>query len=566
MIMRGIFGRGLSIKGRLLLALSLLGVMLAIMSAGGWMALRASNASLRTVFDDRVVPLRDLKTVSDMYAVNVVDTAHKVRAATMPWAEGIRLIGEARGAITERWRAYMATEMDAEERALADRVVERMRTADAAVDRLAALLRAEDRDGLVRFITETLYPAIDPVTETVGNLVDLQIRVAESEYGSSQRIYAWMTTTIIAGMVIGSAIIGFAVATTLRRVIRPIAAMTGTMAALAAGKLETDVPATDRSDEIGEMAKAVDVFKGNALKVRALQAEQEDLKRKADGDRRAALDEMAAAFESGVGGVVKAVAAAATELQAAATTMSSTTDQASRRSTAVAAASEQASTNVTTVATASEELSASVAEITRQVAQSAQIAGQAVAESERTSDTVKHLAEGAAKIGDIVKLINDIAGQTNLLALNATIEAARAGEAGKGFAVVASEVKSLATQTARATEEIASQVTMIQGSTQESVAAITAIGGTIRRLSEIATTIAAAVEQQGAATQEISRNVQQAATGTQEVSTNIAGVSHAVGEAGAAATQVQGASRDLSQQAETLRLQVEAFLGNVRAA
>jgi methyl-accepting chemotaxis protein len=218
------------------------------------------------------------------------------------------------------------------------------------------------------------------------------------------------------------------------------------------------------------------------------------------------------------------------------------------------------------VATATEELSSSIAEITRQVTQSARIAGQAVEESSRTTSTVRGLAEGAAKIGDVVKLINDIAGQTNLLALNATIEAARAGEAGKGFAVVAAEVKNLATQTAKATEEIAAQVGMIQQATGNSVAAIEGIGGTIGQINEIATTIASAVEEQGAATQEISRNVQQASAGTQEVSSNIGGVSQAAAETGAAASQVLSAADELSRQAETLRKEVGTFLADVRAA
>jgi methyl-accepting chemotaxis protein len=350
-----------------------------------------------------------------------------------------------------------------------------------------------------------------------------------------------------------------------RGISRPIQAMTGAMGALADAKFETEVPARDNRDEIGEMAKAVQVFKENMVKARDLAAKELEEARKREA-RAQRIEALTRQFDADAAAALDAVSSASTELKASAGSMTGTAEETTRQATAVAAASEQASTNVTTVATATEELSSSIAEITRQVAQSAQIAGQAVQESERTTGAVKGLAEGAAKIGDVVKLINDIASQTNLLALNATIEAARAGEAGKGFAVVASEVKNLAMQTARATEEIGSQIGMIQTATGNSVAAIEGIGGTIKKIDEIATTIAAAVEEQGAATQEIARNVQQASAGTQEVSGNIGGVSKAAAETGAAAAQVLSASDELSQQSEKLRRQVHQFLADVRAA
>ncbi len=351
-----------------------------------------------------------------------------------------------------------------------------------------------------------------------------------------------------------------------RAITRPVAAMTGAMGRLAAGDLEIEVPARDNTDEIGAMAKAVQVFKDNALEVRRMEAEQAAQKERSEAEKKEALARMATAFEDGVGGVVKAVAAASTELQSAATSMTGTADQASQRSTAVAAASEQAASNVQTVAAAAEQLASSVSEISRQVAQSTKISGEAVSQANRTNATVEGLAATAQKIGDVVKLISDIAGQTNLLALNATIEAARAGEAGKGFAVVAAEVKSLANQTARATDDIGQQIGAIQSATREAVEAIKTIAGTIGSINEIATTIASAVEEQGAATQEIARNVQQAAAGTKDVSSNIGGVIEAAGETGAAAAQVQSAASELSEQSEALRRQVDTFLATVRAA
>jgi methyl-accepting chemotaxis protein len=345
----------------------------------------------------------------------------------------------------------------------------------------------------------------------------------------------------------------------------PIRQMTGTMSRLASGDMKASIPGAERADEIGDMARAVAVFKENMIR----NAEMEQAQRAeaaAKERRQKALEAAIAEFERAAKDIVESVSNAAGEMRQSAASMSSTAEEASRQATAVAAASEQASSNVQTVATAGEELSSSIAEIGRQVAQSTSIAGKAVEEAQSTDAKVQSLANAAQKIGEVVQLITDIAGQTNLLALNATIEAARAGEAGKGFAVVASEVKSLANQTAKATEEIAAQIGAIQGATKESVDAIKSIGRTIGEISEIATTIASAVEEQGAATQEIARNVQQAAKGTQDVSTNIGSLTQAAGETGAAATQVLGASDELAKQAESLRQQVNSFLEKVRAA
>lgn len=351
-----------------------------------------------------------------------------------------------------------------------------------------------------------------------------------------------------------------------RGVSRPIVGITAAMRGLAAGDKTVEVPFRGRRDEIGQMAETVEVFKRNAVEMDLLQSEQEALKLRAEEERKAATLKLADAFELRVKGVVETVASAATQMQGAATAMSGTAEETSRQASAVASASEQASANVQTVATTAEELSTSIQEIGQQVETSARIAGQAVQETQRTATTIAGLVDAAKRIEDVVSLITSIAGQTNLLALNATIEAARAGDAGKGFAVVASEVKALATQTARATEEIQVKVSEIQSATDGARSAMDGIVGTITRMSEIAGTIAAAVEEQNAATLDISSNVQRAASGTEEVTHSIAGVNQAAAETGSAALQVLGAASGLTDDAATLRREVEAFIATIRAA
>jgi methyl-accepting chemotaxis protein len=367
---------------------------------------------------------------------------------------------------------------------------------------------------------------------------------------------------IVAGAVVLSAIITFLVS---RAISNPLAGLTGTMALLAKGELATEVPALARGDEIGAMARAVQVFKEGMIRANELAAEQA-AESEAKMHRAQQLDALANQFEAKVGQLVSALSGASGDMESTARSMSATAEETNQQASTVAAAAEQASANVQTVATAAEELSSSIAEIARQVAQSTAIADKAVEDARSTDRTVQDLATGAHKIGEVVTLIQDIAGQTNLLALNATIEAARAGEHGKGFAVVASEVKALANQTGKATEEIAGQITQIQDATRKAVDAIRGIGTTIGEMSQIAATIAAAIEEQGAATKEIARNVQQAAQGTHEVSSNIAGVKQAAVDAGSAAGRVLKAAGELSDQSAQLGSEVEGFLAGVKAA
>jgi methyl-accepting chemotaxis protein len=342
--------------------------------------------------------------------------------------------------------------------------------------------------------------------------------------------------------------------------------LAGAMRQLVHGDFAVAIPCVDRRDEIGDIGRAVAVFKQSMIEADALRRNQEASEVQHAAEQKAVLHGMADAFETAVGAMVGRVAAASTDLQSTAQSMTATASHTERQAAMVTTSAGEASAGIQTLAAAAEELSASIGAISHQVTQSAGMTGRAVAEAERTNAIVLALAEGAEKIGQVVRLIADIASQTNLLALNATIEAARAGDAGKGFAVVASEVKNLATQTARATEEIGGQIAQVQSATRDAVEAIRGIAGTIGEVSTIATNIAAAVEQQGSATAEIARNVQQTAMAATGVTANIDGVSQAANQTEVSAGKVLAAADGLSNQAERLSIEVTQFLANIRAA
>jgi methyl-accepting chemotaxis protein len=417
---------------------------------------------------------------------------------------------------------------------------------------------------IARDVTLPIVAELDPLASQIAEVAKHNLE-AESAQGASEMATAeWEALALGIGtilLLIGSSIFSYFT------ISRPMRALSVSMEELAGGNFAVVLPGLGRKDELGAVAGAVEKFK-----VVSEQKAREEAEAKIRQDqvaaqqRKADMVKLANSFEAAVGEIVETVSSASTELEASAGTLTSTAERAQEVTTMVAAASEEASTNVQSVASATEELSSSVNEISRQVQESARMAGEAVDQARATNDRVGELSKAAARIGDVVELINTIAGQTNLMALNATIEAARAGEAGRGFAVVASEVKALAEQTAKATGEISQQITGIQGATQESVHAIKEISGTIERLSEIASTIAAAVEEQGAATQEISRNVQQAAHGTQQVSSNITDVQRGASETGSASAQVLSAAQSLSSDSNRLKLEVGKFLDSVRAA
>ncbi len=492
------------------------------------------------------------------------------------------------------------------------------------VQALAQIDGQEATDEATRIIDKELNPRIEALRQDVARELDqllVELKQTADDLTAGYVSTRNMLFTILGLGVLIVGAVAFWIAQ--RGIAGPLQGLAKVMEVLARGDYSAEVSGRQRQDEVGLMARSVEVFKQNGIEGKRLAAEAEDARireeqrqrdeeareraaaeekrardeaarqaeaqrqreaeeaerrqaaeRQAEQERarvegerlrREALLKLAADFEGAVGGVVEAVAAGATEMNATARSMTGIAATTTQQSLSAAAATEQAATNVQTVASASEELAASINEISNQVATASRIAQGAVEEAQATDAIVQGLAAAADKIGEVVSLINTIAGQTNLLALNATIEAARAGDAGKGFAVVASEVKNLANQTAKATDEIGQQISGVQDATRQAVEAIRNIGGTVGRINEINASIASAVEEQGAATQEIARNVEQASAGTQEASASVSAVKQAADDAGHAADQVAVASGELSTLAEKLRGEVDRFLRQVRA-
>jgi methyl-accepting chemotaxis protein len=434
-------------------------------------------------------------------------------------------------------------------------------TADAAaldeVVKVAGDLRATQAD--LAKASATIDDEVNKINQKLGT-----VRAEQGEKTASavQQTQQTVIATAAGALVLG-AILAWLIGASVSG---PIRAMTDRMQSLAAGEFDNAIPGGEQRDEIGRMARAVEVFRDNALAVRRMEQEAAAQRDSAEADRLRMMTELAGRFEQGMQGVISGVGGRAEDMGRSAEELARVAERGRGLAEAVATRAEQASMNVQTVASATQELAASIREISTQVQRSVVVSNRATSETHRTSELIRGLSNAAEKIGTIIQLIQAIASQTNLLALNATIEAARAGDAGRGFAIVASEVKTLATQTAQATEQIASQIATIQSATDESVAAITQFGATVKEMADIATAIAAAIEEQGAATGEIARNVEEAASGTTAVTQEIGEVRAVVGETDAGAEAALSAAAALQQQAVSLKSNVADFLHSIRSA
>jgi PAS domain S-box-containing protein len=554
-----------TLNARLITLAATLMLFMLTIGVAGILATRESNARMKSIYEDRAVPLAQLFEINDRMKDNTIaqyDAVTNGRAGK-PVGDIAGRIAANIDTISKTWAAYMATYLTPEEKGVAESFApKRKNYVENAIKPALALLADRKYDEAAALLAGKASELFASAKQDLDKLVAIQIKESKAEYDAAESQYTLVVGFAIGLLSMGLLLGGWLALKTIRAIGLPIEQLNGAMTKIAQGEFNSRV-VIERDDEIGIALRNIQAMQA---KLGFDREETKDTEKRVAVQRKIDMQRLANDFEGAVGEIIETVSSASTELEASASTLTATAERAQELTTMVAAASEEASTNVQSVASATEEMTSSVNEISRQVQESARMAGEAVDQARKTNDRVSELSKAAARIGDVVELINTIAGQTNLLALNATIEAARAGEAGRGFAVVASEVKALAEQTAKATGEIGQQISGIQAATQESVNAIKEISGTIEKLSEISSTIAAAVEEQGAATQEISRNVQQAAQGTQQVSSHITDVQRGAGETGSASSQVLSAAKSLSGDSNCLKLEVGKFLNTVRAA
>ncbi len=555
-----------SIRSKIIAVVSIL---LVAMTAMGVFAIRQMQAINANTVDIQSNWLPSVRTLGELRAstitYRIVVRAHILATDAAGKEAQEKLFGTVGESIDKAVKTYEPMITSPEERALFAEFRKLWGEYMAGVQQLVAVSRKNDLAAARDFNMEKVNPIGLKADEVLRKGVELNNKGADAAAVQANDSYT-LAMRMVVGLLLMSMLAGAGIAYLLvRDVSRGIRSITEPMQALGQGDLTAVVPHQGEKTEIGQMADTLQVFKDALIAKKAA-----DEAAAADADAKIArgqrVDSITSEFERMIGELVNSLSSSSTELEAAANTLTSTAETTGKISSEAASASQEVSGNVQSVATATEEITSSVNEIGRQVQEASRVANDAVKQAAKTDTSIAELSQSAARIGDVVKLINAVAEQTNLLALNATIEAARAGDAGRGFAVVASEVKALAAQTSKATEEIGTQIAGMQSATEASVTAIKEISATITLISEISSTIAAAVEEQGAATQEIARNVQHAAQRSTAVAENINDVSRGAGETGSASSQVLSSAQTLSSESSRLKMEVENFLTNVRAA
>jgi len=524
----------------------LIGLLLLFLCAVGFIGLYTSNTArigLETVYNDRVVPLKDLKIIADMYAVNIVDASHKVRNGNIDWENGVESISVASKVIKDKWDAYLKTSLVEEEKKLISEAIPLIQQADKAISELLQIMIKKDRGALERFTISDLYPAIDPISGKFSELVDIQLIVAKSEYDAARSTYeksksvsiAIMLVSILSGLLCGILII--------RSVTRPVVQVGKLAVAMAEGDF-TSTLTSDSRDEIGEMIRSM-----GAMSLRLRDAIRQIMHGVRDMSEKsvelASISRQLSASSSDTSQKSASVAAAAEEMNV--------------NIQSVSAAMEQSTSNIAMVASAAEEMSATITEVGQNAANARAITEKAVMHSTQIAEKIKELIQAAKNVSSVTTVITEISEQTNLLALNATIEAARAGDAGKGFAVVANEIKELARQTSSATVEIRKQIEEMQLTTNTTIDEINTIAKIIQDINLSINGIASAVEEQAAATNDISNNIVQAAQGVSEVNSSAANSSVVVAEIArdinlinSESSQVESASHEVERSAAGL--------------
>lgn len=553
------------ISTRLIAALCALFLCTVGLAGVAWTSQQIEAEALEDLYSDRVIPLRNLKVISDRYAVDVVDASHKARSGAFTMQESNKAIVAALAEIDKLWKEYEAAVQNPAERKIIKDAAQVLQYSRDATLKLIDLTSIGDKSNLIEYIENTMYAQIDPGTEQISKLIEFQLEEAKQKFNAAQQQATQLSYMLVGISAIAILFCLMTVGYVLFSVSRPMTASVASLNELANGTLDFEIIGVNRSDELGDIARAMLKFKENSLerlRLEANAAKEQEVRL----TRTTNVERVIHEFESATIGIISTVATASAELEASAKMMLEVAETASEQSNIVASSSYEASQSVQVLAATGDELASSISEIGRQAEQSSHYASAAAKRAHEADETVKKLNEAGKAIVEVIDLIKSIAGQTNLLALNATIEAARAGESGRGFAVVAAEVKELANQTTRATDVIAEHVSAIQSASADSITAMGDVTSMIHQINQVAASIAAAVSEQNAATQGIAENVQQVAQGTENASQSIAVVNEAAANTGAAASQVLSASEELAKQSQLMRDKVDWFLHAVRAA